>query len=88
MKSSVADPAGERLDVQLGDRSYPIFVGAGKLDQIDLLDGFIGGQALVVSNETVAPLYLDRLVSRLGHGDLPQFPARFRVDSLHHAAPG
>jgi 3-dehydroquinate synthase (EC 4.2.3.4) len=49
------------LHVELGDRRYPIHIGSGLLEQPDLLRPHIPGQqALVVSNTTVAPLYLDR----------------------------
>ncbi|WP_210397270.1 3-dehydroquinate synthase [Motiliproteus sediminis] len=51
-----------RLDVALGARSYPIFIGAGLLDQPEIWRDHIHGQQLmVVSNETVAPIYLERL---------------------------
>lgn len=52
------------LDVDLDDRSYPIFIGAGILERAELIRPFLNGrQVMVVSNETVAPLYLDRLAS-------------------------
>ena len=50
------------LEVALGARSYPIHIGQGLLDQADLLRPHIRGrQVLIVSNSTVAPLYLDRV---------------------------
>jgi len=50
------------LDVDLGERSYPIFIGAGILDRAELVSPFIRGrQVLLVSNETVAPLYMERV---------------------------
>ncbi|MFT5220065.1 MAG: 3-dehydroquinate synthase [Gammaproteobacteria bacterium] len=50
------------LTVDLGDRSYPIYIGSEILNQIDLLLPHIAGSsALVVTNTTVAPLYLDAL---------------------------
>jgi 3-dehydroquinate synthase len=46
------------LQVDLGERSYPIHIGAGLLGRADLLVPFLAGeQVLLVSNETVAPLY-------------------------------
>ena len=55
------------LDVALGARSYPIHIGAGLLGQAGLLQPHIRGkQVLIVSNTTVAPLYLERLRSALG----------------------
>lgn len=52
----------QTLNVDLGDRSYPIFIGSGLLGQADLIRPYIKGkQVMVVSNTTIAPLYLDRL---------------------------
>ena len=54
------------LNVSLGDRSYPIYIGSGLLDQGELLNRHIlSSQVMVVTNETVAPLYLDRIVKNL-----------------------
>lgn len=54
------------LSVDLGDRSYPIHIGAGLLDRAELFLPFIPGkQVVIVTNETVAPLYLDRLLAAL-----------------------
>jgi len=56
----------QTLTVDLGERSYPIHIGAGLLDRPELLTPHIPGrQVLVVSNETVAPLYLERLLKSL-----------------------
>lgn len=55
------------LNVDLGERSYPILIGPGLLGTPDLLTSYIrGGSALIVSNEVVAPLYLDKLRASLG----------------------
>jgi 3-dehydroquinate synthase len=51
----------QTLTVDLGDRSYPIHIGTGLLDQALLKPHIAGRQVMVVSNETVAPLYLERL---------------------------
>ena len=54
------------LNVSLGDRSYPIYIGPGLLDQGELLNRHIqSNQVMVITNETVAPLYLDRFVRTL-----------------------
>ncbi len=54
------------ITVELGTRSYPIYIGAGLLQQGELLLKHIGSkQVLIVSNETVAPIYLDKVVSHL-----------------------
>ncbi len=48
------------LKVDLADRSYPIYIGTGLVGQADLMTQHIHGQsALVVTNSTVAPLYLE-----------------------------
>ena len=50
------------LTVKLGERSYPIFIGQGLLDKPELLTQHVQGrQVMVVSNDTIAPLYLDRV---------------------------
>ncbi len=50
------------LPLDLGDRSYPIYIGAGLLDRPELLTRHIAGaRVAIVTNETVAPLYLARL---------------------------
>ena len=52
----------ERLRIELGARSYPILVGAGLLDDAGLLAESVPARdVLVVTNTTVAPLYLGRL---------------------------
>lgn len=49
------------LTVDLAERSYPIQIGPGLLGRADLLRPFIAGrEVMVVSNTTVAPLYLER----------------------------
>lgn len=54
------------LYVELGDRRYPIHIGPGLLDQPELLRPHLPGQqVLVISNTTVAPLYLDRVRAAL-----------------------
>jgi 3-dehydroquinate synthase len=54
------------LKVELGSRSYPILIGAGLLGQSELLGQHIPARdVLIVSNTTVAPLYLDALSAAL-----------------------
>ena len=54
----------ETITVALGDRSYPIHIGPGLLDDSNLY-GDAARQILIVTNEIVAPLYLDRVVRAL-----------------------
>jgi 3-dehydroquinate synthase len=54
------------LTVELGERSYPIHIGANLLDRADLYAPHVRGRvAAIVTNETVAPLYAGRLESAL-----------------------
>lgn len=54
------------LNVDLGERSYPIYIGADLLAQEQLLQQHIRArQVMVISNETVAPLYLEALQRQL-----------------------
>jgi len=56
----------QTLQVDLGERSYPIHIGERLIDRAELFsDRIRGRQVAVVTNETVAPLYLDRLTQTL-----------------------
>ena len=56
----------QTLTVDLGDRSYPIHIGAGLLGQADLiLPHLAQKRVMVVTNTTVAPLYLAQLTMTL-----------------------
>ncbi len=45
--------------VDLGQRRYPIFIGPGLLGRAELVAPYVTGtQVLIVTNETIAPLYL------------------------------
>lgn len=57
----------QTLNVELGDRSYPIIIGNGLIDAgFDLSQFLPGSDCLVVSNETVAPIYLEKLRACFG----------------------
>ena len=61
------------VQVELGSRSYPIWIGAGLLDDAPRWRTTLRGRhALVVSNSVVAPLYLQRV--------------RAGLEGLRHAA--
>lgn len=52
----------QTVQVQLGDRAYPIFIDTNLLTQgIDLAPYIKGSQVCIVTNDTVAPLYLKQL---------------------------
>ncbi|MDP2882205.1 MAG: 3-dehydroquinate synthase [Azonexus sp.] len=56
----------ETLGVALGDRSYPIHIGSGVLERVELILPHIEQKkVVVVTNTTVAPLYLETLRSAL-----------------------
>ena len=55
----------QTLHVELGDRRYPIFIGS-QLNPEQLLATYIHGkQVMIVTNDTVAPLYLQTYVNAL-----------------------
>lgn len=54
----------QTLTVDLGDRSYPIHIGAQLSARPDLIVPHIAGkQVCIVTNATIAPLYLERVRS-------------------------
>jgi 3-dehydroquinate synthase len=54
------------LHVDLGDKSYPIYIGSGLLSDQSYLDKHIHGkQVMIVTNTTVAPLYLQSVCELL-----------------------
>jgi len=56
----------QTISVDLAERGYPIVIGRGLLNGSFDLGAYIHGpDCLVVSNETVAPLYLNKLESKL-----------------------
>src|SRR4051794_31029546 len=58
-----------RVSIELGDRSYPINIGAGLLGDSASWSGVPrSAQALIVTNTTVAPLYAQQLKSAIAAG--------------------
>ncbi|WP_435628672.1 3-dehydroquinate synthase [Candidatus Ferrigenium straubiae] len=63
------------LTVGLGERSYPIHIGSGLLGQAGLLQGVLPRKrAAIVTNATVAPLYLEKLQKTLQGIDVSAIP--------------
>ena len=61
----------QTLQVELAERSYPIYIGAGLLAQARLFEPHIAGrQVAIITNETVAPLYLQSLLVTLAGLDV------------------
>ncbi|PVZ68278.1 3-dehydroquinate synthase [Pelagibaculum spongiae] len=58
------------LDVNLGERSYPIHIGTELLNNAELVESLvIDRQVLIITNDTIAPLYLratEKLLSSAG----------------------
>ena len=58
----------QSLNLDLGERSYSIHIGQNLFNNANLiLPQLSGKQVLVVSNTTVAPLYLEQLTTQLNH---------------------
>lgn len=55
----------KQVQVQLGDRSYPIYIGSGEIQRADIASHICGQKVLIVSNETIAPLYLELVEKQL-----------------------
>ena len=58
MPTASSLPAAQVVTIDLGDRSYPITIGTGLLDQAATYAALpSAAQAVIVSNDVVAPLY-------------------------------
>ena len=69
--TSTIDHIGVRhtiVNVDLGERSYPIFIGRGLVDGDSLVPFIPSDRVVIVSNITVAPLYAARLTAALEAG--------------------
>ena len=56
------------LNVELGDKSYPIYIGRDLLSDKTYLEKHISGQqVMVVTNSKIEPLYLDKVKNLLGN---------------------
>lgn len=64
-----APAAIERVTIELGERSYPIVIGPGLLGDTAAVQSLVTARdLLIVTNETVAPLYLEAAQRALGPG--------------------
>lgn len=57
----------QTLQVELADRSYPIHIGRNLLQTVSLGEHVRGNQVMVITNETIAPLYLDSVTAHFRH---------------------
>jgi 3-dehydroquinate synthase len=67
-RANMNEQACISLNVDLGERSYPILIGRGLLNDGALITRHIGagsGKVAVVTNTTVAPLYLEKVTAPL-----------------------
>ena len=60
--TATATSSAARIEIELGERSYPILIGAGLIDQASTWEGLPrASTALIVTNEVVGPLYAERV---------------------------
>lgn len=61
----------QTLNVALDSRSYPIQIGSNLLNQADLILPYLKRKSVaIVTNTTIAPLYLDKLTKTLRDADI------------------
>ena len=78
------------VDVDLGERSYPIFIGRGLLNKTQLVAPYLGkSRVVIVSNDVVAPLYMNKAKQLFPGQDvldivLPDGEARKDLDAISH----
>lgn len=76
MQETTFNPVATQVDIHLDDRSYPIFIGSGLLDSASSFLGLpSAASALIVTNDKVGPLYLERLEAALS----PHYPSVLHV---------
>lgn len=58
----------QTVRVELGERSYPIIISDNLLDNVELLQKYLKNQQILfVTNETIAPLYLQKLLAKFNN---------------------
>jgi len=75
------------LRIDLGDRGYPIHIGQGLLGRRELLADHVVRRAMLVTDERVAPLHLERALAGFGntpvsHVVLPEGEANKNLEIL------
>ena len=59
------------IKINLGDRSYPIFIGQKLFKEYALIADYINNKRVaIVTNTTIEPLYLSEIKKLLGHEDI------------------
>ncbi|MCF1427792.1 MAG: 3-dehydroquinate synthase [Shewanella sp.] len=77
----------QQIQVDLGERSYPIYIGRNLMTESGSWFRFLNKRFLIVTNETVAPLYLQPLLntlSPLGHTDVVILPDGEQFKTLEY----
>ena len=75
------------IEVSHGNGSYPVYIGQGLLGMSSILQRHLSGRVLLVSDETVARLYLDRLkpaLETVGHWQHLILPAGEEHKTVAH----
>lgn len=78
------------VNVELGNRSYPIFIADGLLQQPDVIAPYLGtGKIVIVSNDVVAPLYMEAARHLFAGREileiiLPDGEAHKNLDAISH----
>ena len=67
----------KRIDVSLGNRSYPILIGAGLLAKAQSFSATARRKVVVISNDTVAPIYAATLLQSIKNAG--GFPTLFTL---------
>jgi len=65
MSNAINSHTESLIEVDLGDRSYPIYIGSGQLAAVGISRFIQGNKVLIVTNTTVADLYLSALQAQL-----------------------
>jgi len=72
------------LNVELGARSYPIHIGAGLIDRVELIEPHLRTRkAAIVTNDVVGPLYLERLRAGLTRAGVQTVPIILPDGEVH-----
>ncbi|MDR0565268.1 MAG: 3-dehydroquinate synthase [Azoarcus sp.] len=72
------------LNVDLGSRSYPIHIGPKLIDREELITPHLPTRkAAIVTNEVVAPLYLQRLCATLARAGVQTIPIILPDGEIH-----
>jgi len=83
---SLDSKASKHITVDLGDRSYPINIGPKQISLVDLNQYIQGGKVLIVTNDTIAPLYLESVMAGLENKniDVVTLPDGEQFKNLDH----